>query len=39
MELKLAGITLGDNYPNPIVQHDVARKRTLERYAVVKKAV
>ncbi|MGV8898132.1 MAG: cryptochrome/photolyase family protein [Burkholderiaceae bacterium] len=39
MELKLAGITLGDNYPNPIVQHDIARKCTLERYAVVKKAV
>lgn len=37
MELKLAGITLGDNYPNPIVQHDVARKRTLERYAAIKK--
>ncbi len=38
MELKLAGITLGDNYPAPIVQHDVARKCTLERYAAVKKA-
>jgi deoxyribodipyrimidine photo-lyase len=24
------------NYPAPIVQHDEARKRTLERYAVVK---
>ncbi|NMM37378.1 MAG: deoxyribodipyrimidine photo-lyase [Glaciimonas sp.] len=37
MELALAGITLGEDYPNPIVQHDAARKRTLERYAVVKK--
>ncbi|MFT5642991.1 MAG: deoxyribodipyrimidine photo-lyase [Janthinobacterium sp.] len=26
----------GGNYPLPIVQHDVARKQTLERYAVVK---
>ena len=33
------GITLDGNYPAPIVQHDAARKRTLERYAVVRKAV
>jgi len=39
MELTLADITLGDTYPHPIVQHDVARKHTLERYAVVKKSV
>jgi len=39
IELKRAGITLGDNYPHPIVQHDAARKRTLERYAMVKKTV
>ncbi len=39
MELQLAGITLGGNYPSPIVQHDIARKHTLERYAVVKKPV
>jgi deoxyribodipyrimidine photo-lyase len=32
-----AGITLGKDYPTPIVAHDEARKRTLERYAVVKK--
>lgn len=37
MELQLAGIELGKNYPEPLVQHDDARKRTLERYAVVKK--
>ena len=37
MELQLAGIELGRNYPEPLVHHDDARKRTLERYAVVKK--
>jgi len=36
--LRSAGIALGEQYPLPIVQHDEARKRTLERYAVVKKA-
>ena len=25
-----------DGYPGPIVRHDEARKKTLERYAVVK---
>lgn len=25
-----AGITPGDDYPNPIVQHDIARKSTPE---------
>ena len=35
--LRDAGITLGENYPAPIVQHDEARQRTLARYAVVKK--
>jgi deoxyribodipyrimidine photo-lyase len=34
--LAAAGIQLGKNYPCPIVQHDLARKRTLERYSVVK---
>ena len=37
MELDHAGVELGRNYPGPIVQHDVARKQTLQRYAVVKK--
>ncbi len=32
-----AGIRLGQHYPWPIVEHDLARKKTLERYAVVKK--
>ncbi len=31
-------ISLGRDYPHPIVQHDVARKETLARYAVVKVA-
>ena len=38
LELQEAGITLGQTYPRPIVQHDEARLRTLERYAVVKAA-
>jgi len=37
-ELQMAGVILGENYPRPVVEHDVARKKTLERYAVVKKA-
>ncbi|HBD35438.1 MAG TPA: deoxyribodipyrimidine photolyase, partial [Cupriavidus sp.] len=34
--LRAAGVTLGKDYPRPIVQHDVARKEALERYGVVK---
>ena len=37
-ELQMAGVVLGETYPRPVVEHDVARKKTLERYAVVKKA-
>jgi deoxyribodipyrimidine photo-lyase len=37
VELKAAGVTLGKNYPEPLIQHDEARTRTLQRYAVVKK--
>ena len=37
-ELQQAGVILGKDYPEPIVQHDLARLRTLERYAVVKAA-
>ena len=37
MQLQMAGVTLGKNYPHPLVAHDEARKKTLERYAVVKK--
>ncbi len=35
--LQRSGIVLGQTYPRPVVEHDVARLRTLERYAVVKK--
>ena len=34
-----AGVTLGHDYPWPIVDHDAARHRTLQRYAVVKAAL
>ncbi|SDC22679.1 deoxyribodipyrimidine photo-lyase type I [Cupriavidus sp. YR651] len=34
--LAAAGVRLGDNYPGPIVRHDVARQETLARYALVK---
>ncbi len=37
MLLEQRNIVLGRDYPQPIVMHDEARKRTLERYAVVKK--
>ncbi|ASU39806.1 deoxyribodipyrimidine photolyase [Herbaspirillum sp. meg3] len=35
--LKSAGVKLGKDYPEPMVDHAEARKRTLLRYAVVKK--
>ncbi|MDQ7968010.1 MAG: deoxyribodipyrimidine photo-lyase [Oxalicibacterium faecigallinarum] len=35
--LQTAGVVLGENYPKPIIQHEEARARTLQRYAVVKK--
>ncbi len=38
VDLAAAGVALGKNYPLPVVAHDEARLRTLERYAVVKKA-
>jgi deoxyribodipyrimidine photo-lyase len=31
-DLAAAGVELGVNYPLPIVDHDVARKKTLQRY-------
>ncbi|AKM31791.1 deoxyribodipyrimidine photolyase [Pandoraea faecigallinarum] len=34
--LAAANVTLGQDYPWPLVAHDVARKETLARYAVVK---
>jgi deoxyribodipyrimidine photo-lyase len=36
--LEAAGLVLGRDYPQPIVDHALAREQTLERYAVVKKA-
>lgn len=38
MSLEMAGVTLGRDYPSPVVAHDEARKKTLARYAVVKKS-
>ncbi len=37
-ELDRAGLVLGRDYPEPIVDHDAARRATLERYAVVRLA-
>jgi deoxyribodipyrimidine photo-lyase len=37
LELQAAGITLGQHYPLPVVDHAAARGRTLLRYGVVKK--
>ena len=37
IELAAAGIRLGRDYPLPVVNHEEARAKTLERYAVVKK--
>jgi deoxyribodipyrimidine photo-lyase len=36
LELAQAGVSLGVNYPRPIVDHAKARELTLRRYAVVK---
>ena len=36
VDLAAAGIEIGRDYPAPIVDHDQARARTLQRYAVVK---
>lgn len=36
MDLAAAGLRLGTDYPLPVVRHEEARERTLERYAVVK---
>jgi deoxyribodipyrimidine photo-lyase len=38
LELQAAGVTLGKDYPHPVVAHDEARAKTLARYAVVKQA-
>lgn len=36
LELRLAGVTLGDNYPFPIVDHAEARDRALAAFASIK---
>ena len=38
VELEAAGLTLGEQYPKPIVDHAEARERTLQRYGVVRSA-
>ena len=38
VDLAAAGVMLGRDYPEPVVDHSAALKRTLERYAVVKAA-
>jgi deoxyribodipyrimidine photo-lyase len=38
IDLAAAGLAIGRDYPAPIVQHDAARERTLERYAAVNAA-
>ena len=37
LELQMAGVELGKDYPHRVVKHDEARAKTLQRYAVVKK--
>lgn len=37
LDLRQAEVTLGVNYPEPIVAHEEARVRTLQRYEVVRK--
>jgi deoxyribodipyrimidine photo-lyase len=37
VDLAAAGVELGVNYPQPIVDHAAAREKTLVRYAVVKR--
>ncbi len=37
LERQLAGLVLGKDYPFPIVDHDVARKKALDKYAKIKK--
>ncbi|MDB5998942.1 MAG: Deoxyribodipyrimidine photo-lyase type [Rhizobacter sp.] len=38
IDLEAAGLELGRDYPEPVVSHEEARERTLERYAVVRSA-
>jgi len=36
VDLEAAGLVLGRDYPLPVVRHDDARQKTLERFAAVK---
>lgn len=36
--LASAGVTLGESYPRPLVDHKMARQRALDAYAVMKKS-
>ena len=38
LELAAAGITLGDDYPAPIVDHATARRRAMDAYAAARAA-
>lgn len=38
VELLAAGVTLGETYPRPLVDHAQARERTLQRYAAARSA-
>ena len=38
LELEMAGVRLGANYPQPVVDHSEARARTLARYGFLKKS-
>ena len=38
VDLAASGFKLGRDYPAPMVRHDEAREKTLQRYAVVKTA-
>jgi deoxyribodipyrimidine photo-lyase len=38
IDLEAAGVTLGRDYPAPIVDHAEAREKTLARYALVRQA-
>jgi len=37
MELAAAGIALGKDYPEPMVDHEAAREQTLQRYGAARK--
>jgi deoxyribodipyrimidine photo-lyase len=36
VDLAAASVTIGVDYPAPIVQHDLARERTLQRFAAAR---